>query len=190
MNPFYSSQQGMAIVRIFTANNEFIGTGFFIDELGGILTTLYIAGKYKEFRIVLPQHQIVKAVLDKLDAVSELALLRASGARQQYCLDIDSIEQLHLGEKVSIFGYSSNQPTILTGQAAGSYSYDELSPKKLQIHVDTPPRGLSGAPVINENNRVVGILIGYLPQSACALAVSGSTMLDFFQRHNTPNIVS
>ena len=181
MSAFLPDQQSNAIVRIFKANGQYAGTGFFVDAEGGILTTLYIVGKDKQFILIGSDNQTFNAVLEKSDGRAELALLRMSGGVQKSYLNINNISEPPLCEKVTILGYSGNALSMLAGTAAGTYSQDTLSPNKILIRVDTPPRGLSGAPAIDKNGDVIGILIAYLPERNSALTVAGATALAFIQ---------
>ncbi len=179
MNILTPDQQRDPIVRIFRTNGEYAGNGFFVDAEGGILTTLYVAREEKEFIVIAPNNQRFAAVLERVDGISELALISTSGRRQQSFLSIRNVKELTSGEKVKIVGYAGNTLSALEATAAGTYAYDTLSPEKILLRVDTPPRGLSGAPAIDKAGDVVGIMIAYLPERMSALMVAGATALAF-----------
>jgi len=180
MGPITRFLLSKSLFRISRESGVYAGTGFLIDERGGILTTLYVAGKDKYFKVTLPNDQTFDASLERVDGITELALLRTNGP-QEYHLSIDDMDDIPHGEKVTIMGYGGNTLSFLDGTGAGTYTTDVLSPQKLAIKVDSPPRGLTGAPACNEKGSAIGILVGYLPQSACALAISGSSILRFLK---------
>lgn len=180
MGSFLLNYCSKSIVRIFRQNGKYAGTGFLIDDQGGILTTLYVAGKDKEFEIALSDNHKFDAFLEKADGISELSLLRSNNIQKMH-LNIDEVEEIPSHEKVTIMGYAGNTPSKLEGTGAGTYTTDVLSPKKLVIQVNTSPSGLSGAPAINEHGRVIGVLVGFLPESGRVLSVSGKSAVGFLQ---------
>lgn len=179
-----------ALARIFRPSGEYAGTGLFVDAQGSILTTLYIAGRDREFTVQLADQSRVSAVLERSDGRTELALLRMSGAAWEPFLKLANVRELAEHEPVTILGYSGKTPSKLEATAAGIHATDSLSPKKILLRVDTPPRGLSGAPAIDRKGHVIGILIGYLPESRCALAVAGVTLLAFVQTGGDSQVVT
>ena len=181
MNSSSPYQHSNSVVQIFKGNGMYAGTGFLIDNEGGILTTMYIVGKDKDFNVTLTGSQSYNATLEKIDGITELALLRMVGFQQSY-LNIVNIDELSEHQKVTIIGCSGNTMSMLEGTAAGTYSSDSLSPKKISIRVNVPPRGLSGSPAINEHGDVIGVLIGYIPQTHNALLVSGKSAFDFLHK--------
>lgn len=133
----------------------------------------------------------------------DIALLKINPTTNLLALNISS-QKPTIGESVRIYGYPSNEmrtqlvtPSTTTGQLTGT-SLNLLYTTYYQTNAHTAP-GYSGGPVLNPQNRVIGILIygiesrGHFRQqieSQSSLFLSSSYIIQICAKNNVPiNVV-
>ena len=131
-----------------------IGTGFFIDENGYILTCAHVVNNAIKISIVIPA--IGK---DKFDAEvistcasADIALLKATNYKNKTFLKLGDSDKIKPKDKVTAIGYPLGQDRLKYTSGIVSGIQGSL------IQTDAPINaGNSGGPLLNENNMVVGI---------------------------------
>ncbi len=153
--------------------DKMIGTGFFIDDNGYILTNHHVIAdhvdpKYEGFSKVYvstsedPDTNIPATVVG-YDKVFDLALLKISKKNSNKII-LGRSPEVNLGDKIYAIG---NPLGIKNSVTAGIISNKELYlfqlGKALQIDAAVNP-GNSGGPLLDENGQVIGVVFAGLPQ--------------------------
>lgn len=163
-----------ALVRIITDVVEFdwfspykkddgyqsVGTGFFIDNNGYILTCAHVVEDAIKVSIVIPA--IGK---DKFDAeiiatcpATDIALLRAVNYKNKSYLKIGDSDGIKPKDGVTAIGYPLGQDRLKYTSGIVSGIQGSL------IQTDAPINpGNSGGPLVDKNNKVVGINSSKIP---------------------------
>jgi S1-C subfamily serine protease len=134
------------------------GTGFFITNDGSILTNAHVVKDCTEIKIATKAGTFVPATLSAMDAINDLALLRAD-VRPNAVATFRLTSRL--GEPVEAFGY----PFVDLLSTSGNFSLGNISAlsglgddsRYLQISVPVQP-GNSGGPLLDQHGNVVGIV--------------------------------
>jgi S1-C subfamily serine protease len=134
------------------------GTGFFITSGGSILTNAHVVKGCTEIRVATKPGTFVTATLSAMDAINDLALLRADAHPNEVATFRLT---LRLGEPVEAFGY----PFVDLLSKSGNFSLGNISAlsgladdsRYLQISVPVQP-GNSGGPLLDQHGNVVGVV--------------------------------
>jgi serine protease Do len=162
-----------AVVKIHGADehSEFFGTGFFVDPTGTLYTSYTVGGEPGNFTIEFdgrkyPARQILA------DVRSGLAMLKADLATP--ALPIAKSDQLEVATPVITIGFPLDLPeTPSFGMIAGfdrKYLGRYFSTTHLRVNLPTQ-RGEAGAPLLNLNGEVVGILVSSLENNSSCYAL-------------------
>jgi S1-C subfamily serine protease len=161
---------GKAIVKIraVDAHSELSGTGFFVDPTGTLYTSYSVAGEAENFRVQFDGKEYPATQL-MADLRSGVALLKVDAATP--FLPIGKSAELSLATPVVAIGYPldlAESPSF--GMIAGfdrKYLGRYFSTTHLRVNLPTQ-RGEAGAPLLNFQGQVVGILISSVDSgSAC-----------------------
>src|SRR5882762_3743120 len=153
-----------AVVKIHGVDehSEICGTGFFVDPTGTLYTSYTVGGEPGNFTIEFdgrkyPARQILA------DVRSGVAMLKADIGTP--ALPIGSSEQLEVATPVVTIGFPLDLPkTPSFGMIAGfdrKYLGRYFATTHLRVNLPTQ-RGEAGAPLLNLNGEVVGILVSSL----------------------------
>jgi serine protease Do len=162
-----------AVVKIHGVDehSEIVGTGFFIDPTGTIYTSYSVGGEGDSFNIEfngkkVPAHQAVA------DVRSGLAILKVDLTTPS--LPVGKSDQLEVATPVITIGFPLDLPkTPNFGMIAGfdrKYLGRYFSTTHLRVNLPTQ-RGEAGAPLLNLNGEVVGIVVSSLENSSSCYAV-------------------
>ena len=133
---------------------ESIGTGFFINKEGYILTNLHVVNKGIKVYIQIPESgnktydSDIISVYPKLD----VALLKIKNYNNEFYLEFANSDSVLKGELSLALGYplGQNKLKITSGIISGIQDGD--------IQTDSPiNKGNSGGPLLNKYNKVIGI---------------------------------
>ena len=135
------------------------GTSFLVDAKGYLITNAHVIGNYKNVVVQNSKGQEFKAVIVKIDAVRDLAILKIEDADFKPLSSIPygfKKTGADLGEEIFTMGYPRDEIVYGEGymSAKTGFNGDTLA---CQIAVAANP-GNSGGPVINKRGEVVGIL--------------------------------
>src|SRR6266481_7726430 len=162
-----------AVVKIHGVDehSEICGTGFFIDPTGTLYTAYTVGGEAGNFTIEFggkkyPARQLLA------DIRSGTAMLKIDAATP--ALPIGKSEELGVATPVVAIGYPLDLPeTPNCGMVAGfdqKYLGRYFSTTHLRVNLPTQ-RGEAGAPLLNLNGEVVGILVSSLENNSACYAL-------------------
>jgi serine protease Do len=162
-----------AVVKIHGVDehSEICGTGFFIDPTGTLYTAYTVGGEAGNFTIEFagkkyPAHQLLA------DIRSGTAMLKIDETTP--ALTIGKSEELDVATPVVAVGYPLDLPeTPNFGMIAGfdrKYLGRYFSTTHLRVNLPTQ-RGEAGAPLLNMNGEVVGIVVSSLENNSACYAV-------------------
>lgn len=168
---FERASRAVVKIRGVDEHSEIVGTGFFIDPTGTLYTSYSVGGEGENFTIEfngqkLPARQTVA------DVRSGLAMLKVDLSTPS--LPIGRSEQLEVATPVVTIGFPLDLPkTPSFGMIAGfdrKYLGRFFSTTHLRVNLPTQ-RGEAGAPLLNLNGEVVGIVVSSLENSSACYAV-------------------
>lgn len=150
-----------------------IGSGFFIDERGYIVTNHHVIDsivnpKYEGFSrlyIKLPDDNITKipAKVIGFDSILDLALLKVE-IEPDYVLNLGSSSDLEIGDKISVIGTPIGLEGTLTSGIISSFDRKLLSLGNV-FQIDAAVNsGNSGGPLIDKNLKVQAIVFAGILQ--------------------------
>src|SRR5438876_6966235 len=162
-----------AVVKIHGVDehSEICGTGFFVDPTGTLYTAYTVGGEAGSFTIEFggkkyPARQLLA------DIRSGTAVLKIEAATP--VLPIGKSEELGVATPVVAIGYPLDLPeTPNCGMIAGfdqKYLGRYFSTTHLRVNLPTQ-RGEAGAPLLNMNGEVVGIVVSRLENTSACYAV-------------------
>ena len=162
-----------AVVKIHGVDehSEICGTGFFVDPTGTLYTAYTVGGEAGNFTIEFggkkyPARQLLA------DIRSGTAMLKIDAATP--ALPIGKSEELGVAAPVVAIGYPLDLPeTPNCGMIAGfdqKYLGRYFSTTHLRVNLPTQ-RGEAGAPLLNMQGEVVGIVVSRLENNSACYAV-------------------
>jgi serine protease Do len=157
-----------------------IGSGFFIDANGYIMTNAHVVSGAQRVQVVLPatsadgspeavlsaRTNIVSARIIGVTREVDLALLKIDGAKMP-ALPIAAYKNLRQGEAVFAFGSPEGlRNTVTHGVVSAVARQIDPDSPMVYIQTDAPINpGNSGGPLVNINGEVVGVNTFILSQS-------------------------
>lgn len=137
-----------------SGSNESIGTGFFIDNKGHILTCAHVVDDSIKTYVSIPQ--VGKMLFDteiiRIAPYHDLAILKIKNYKNKNYLEFSDSDKVKSGDNVIALGYPLGQDRLkrTSGVISGIQDGD--------LQTDTPINpGNSGGPLLNENGEVIGI---------------------------------
>ncbi|MEP7078029.1 MAG: trypsin-like peptidase domain-containing protein [Chthoniobacterales bacterium] len=159
-----------AVVKIHAADqhSDIVGTGFFVDPAGTILTAYSVGGEADNFAVEMDGKRIPARQI-MTDLRSGLAMLKIDLLTPS--LPIGKSEQLEVATPVVTIGFPLDLPeTPSFGMVAGfdrKFLGRYFSTTHVRVNLPTQ-RGEAGAPLLNFKGEVIGILVSSLDNgSAC-----------------------
>lgn len=165
-----------SVVKIITTNIEVdnnmpfnikkqskgVGAGFFIDKKSHVLTAAHVVKNAIEIWIRIPEHgkKIFHGEIVSVYPDFDLAIILVKDIVNTYHLKLGNSEDLELGQSVYALGYPNNSeyPMRTSGTISGR--------REDYIQSDVPINpGNSGGPLINSNDKVVGVSSAVLTNS-------------------------
>lgn len=131
-----------------------IGTGFFINTKGYILTCAHVVLNSVKIWITIPSNgkDIYTAEVISFYPEMDIAILRMVDINNKYFLNLGNSDNIVPGEAVNAIGYPLGQDKLKFTKGIISGRQDN------SIQTDTPLNpGNSGGPLMNDNNEVIGI---------------------------------
>jgi len=134
-------------------DNESIGTGFFIDDNGLILTCCHVVDDSIKLEITLPQHgkKRYETRIISLCPEYDLAILKTEFNNKNY-LNISDSDNVKQGDNVKAVGYPLGQDKLKMSKGIISGYQGALFQTDSAINP-----GNSGGPLINKKNEVIGV---------------------------------
>lgn len=148
------------------------GTGFLITRNGYLATNYHVVRGSSKVRIQTASG-LLDAEIIRVDAASDLALLKVAGAFD--ALPVVSSRTARLGAMVATVGFPNIglqgfQPKLSKGEISSLAGIQD-DVKQFQISIPVQP-GNSGGALVDERGNVIGVVTAQLNQEA-ALASSG-----------------
>lgn len=162
-----------AVVKIHGADehSELSGTGFFMDPTGTIYTAYSVAGEATNFSVEIGGRKMRARPL-VADLRSGVAMLKIDA--NSPALTIGKSEQLTVATPLVMIGYPLDLPkTPSFGMVGGfdrKYLDRYLTTTHLRANIPTQ-RGEAGAPLLNMQGEVVGIVVSSLENSSSCYAL-------------------
>lgn len=162
-----------AIVRIQALDNHgrLAGTGFFIDPNGTLYTSYSIGGQSREITV---EHGETKYPATRLlgDSRSGIAILKVES--QTPFLALGNSSALSVASPVMMAGYGMDLPLEPTLGVVGGFAIKHMgrcfATKHIRANLPVQ-RGQGGAPMLNMEGQVVGILISSVEDRAGCFAL-------------------
>src|ERR1700722_4284727 len=158
-----------------------IGSGFFIDSSGYIVTNAHVVNGAQRVRVVLPlmtnERSVTAALSTRSNIVSarvvgvardiDLALLKIDDPMKLPALPVAAYRNLHQGEIVFAFGSPEGlRNTVTMGLVSAVARQTDLDSPMVYVQTDAPINpGNSGGPLVNVSGEVVGVSTFILSQS-------------------------
>ena len=164
---------------VFLTNHHVVET----TKIGGLVDVVLNPGERNQ--------RVIKARVLKVDAVEDLALLKANGIDGLPALEIGNVKNLIETAPLIVFGYPLGKRLATTGQRYPSISVNtgkvsalRLSKGKLKaIQLDAAVNpGNSGGPVIDEQNKVIGVIVSGYDRRRINFAIPANTVKEFLAK--------
>lgn len=145
-----------------SGQGQSVGTGFYIDKKGYILTAAHVIENSVELWINMPQYgkKIYKATIVSVYPAFDLGIIKIENFTNNYSIDLGNSDEISLRDSVYVMGYPNNSdyPIVTSGTISGSLTN--------YIQTDTPVNsGNSGGPLLNENSEVIGVTSAVIKNS-------------------------
>lgn len=158
-----------SVVVVIANNSQNVilsqGTGFFIDNLGNIITNLHVINGSSQVNVTTADGHTypVKNVLSK-DISSDLVCLSIDIPSQLVFPVRLSVTSPTAGDEISVIGYPEGPgkfvPSITRGIVSSIQNLNEYG-EVIQVDAAVSP-GASGSPLLNANYEVIGVItFGY-----------------------------
>ncbi len=171
---------------------EDIGTGFFIDKNGDILTNFHVIGNAGKIYISFLKYKDIRASIIGTDPASDIAVIHINPAGKTIIpLIMGDSDSLRVGERVIAIGNPYNlYQTVTTGIVSG-LKRSLFSPSVrfygniIQTDAAINP-GNSGGPLVDYNGHVIGINTAKLANNAQNI---GFTIPINLAKKNIPQLI-
>lgn len=165
--------RGIKVVNGSGYADIFIGSGFFIDERGYLITNYHVIDsmvnpKYEGYsrlyiKLLEDPDTKIPAKVVGYDPVLDLALLKVE-IKPEYVLDLGSSKELHIGDKVSAIGTPVGLEGTLTSGIISSTERRLFTLGKV-FQIDAAVNsGNSGGPLIDQAMKVQAIVFAGMPK--------------------------
>ena len=161
--------------------NKYSGTGFALSNDGYIVTNYHVTEGADSLYIQTRDGNYYKAFTVSFDANADIAILKIESKRFKFSKQENlpysfANAKSALGERVFTLGYPQDEIVYSEGYISSRNGYEGDS---MQYRLELPAEpGQSGAPVINANGNIIGIVAGKESKSAgTTYAISSNTLL-------------
>lgn len=168
---FKNARGAVVKIRSSDKHGRCVGSGFFIDPNGTLYTTYAVAGESDRILVEVGGRELPATRLVS-DARSGVALLKVD-ARTPF-LPIGKSSVLEIASPVVTVGYPMDLPITPTLGFIGGFDLRYLDRYFTTTHIRanvSVQRGESGAPLINTQGEVIGILISGLDGGSACFAL-------------------
>ena len=166
-----------AVVKVEATDKtgQLCGTGFFIDPNGTLLTSYSVGGESRDFVVILPNNAKTTARLLIADARAGIAMLKAENVPNGTpFLPMAKTAELAVASPVVTVAYPMDMPlTPSFGMIAGfDLKYLGRYFATTHIRASVPvQRGQGGAPLLNMQGEVVGVIISSIDNGSACFAI-------------------
>lgn len=151
-------------------------TGFFVDSQGTVATASHIIQRIDEtFTVRLSDDKEYPSRVVSNDHERDVALLRIADLRSQP-LDLDTRDAPPLFEPVTTIANSGDMAwTVEVGTVASVDTNPQAHLRRIAMNMISRP-GFSGAPVIDRNGRVIGMVEAYGPDTNTTFVIPAANI--------------
>jgi serine protease Do len=175
-------------------DNKYSGTGFALSNDGYIVTNYHVTEGADSLYIQTRDGNYYKAFTVSFDANADIAILKIESEKFKFSKE-ESLPysfanaKSALGERVFTMGYPQDEIVYSEGYISSRNGYQGDS---MQYRLELPAEpGQSGAPVINSNGNIIGIVAGKESKSAgITYAISSNTLLKMLRNIPQSNEIS
>jgi S1-C subfamily serine protease len=142
---------------VFIARKDSLGSGFFVDHEGLILTNAHVVGEREKVKVILHDgRKLTGTVVEQASEDYDLALVRVD-IEESMPLKLGGFEGVRVGNWAACVGHGMGGAwTFTTGMISNIYPVEEERPV-FQTQIPLNP-GSSGGPVLDAQGRVVGVV--------------------------------
>lgn len=161
-----------SIVRIVSwrGTNYSYGSGFFVAP-DQIVTNIHVVAHRGAIFVQAEDNKTIWGVegVTGYDVKNDLVLLKISGERTP--LPLGDSDDIQTGTPIVAFGYPGGKYKVMQGTIARSKNFLNWIRMKVNTSV-----GSSGAPVLNMEGNVIGIIIGYRDDTFHSYAIPANVL--------------
>jgi TPR repeat protein len=169
-----ASSDTPVVVASVPEQSKALGTAFFIDNGGYLVTAHHVIEGAKRIKIKTAAGMLAATVLFG-DAATDIAILKVDGDDFS-ALALAASSAVKTGDKICTIGYPNiqmqGQEPKYTEGVISSLSGPGNNPRYFQISTAVQP-GNSGGPLVNEQGQVVGVVTARLSDAA-AISETGA----------------
>ena len=157
-------------------DSESIGSGFFIEKDGIILTCCHVVDDSIKLEITLPHKgkKRYNAYILSICPDYDLAIIKTDYKNEEY-LELADSDHVNQGENVKAIGYPLGQDKLKMSKGIISGYQDSLFQTDSTINP-----GNSGGPLVNDNGKVIGVNSQKI-SSATADNIGYSVPINYFK---------
>ena len=184
---------------VLVATKDGLGSGVIIDAKGHVITNWHVVKSYRKVLVAfkpkdgeeLKRASILSATVEKVDEVTDLALLRINNPTKSFTyLKLGNMSGLAVGQDVHAIGHPQGETWTYTkgiiSQIRNNYEWsggDGPAHRAKVIQTQTPINpGNSGGPLLDDNRRVIGINSFFRQGRGSSYAVAVDEVKKFLQR--------
>lgn len=182
-----------SVVQIVRKSSDYSATGFFLSRKGHIITTGHVVGEEEDFIVRTEDGQEYSASVEKVVKSKDLALLKCFDMKFDYQpLKISSIKDILVHQQVAIMGHSVTMSwQVHIGRVSGvitKFSNNFIGPLNysgrtlIEVRDLRTEMGFSGAPVIDQTGKVIGIMSFSRKNADVSYLIPGDDIIDAFPK--------
>lgn len=166
-----------AVVKVEATDKtgQLCGTGFFIDPNGTLLTSYSVGGESGDFVIILPNNGKTTARLLIADARAGIAMLKAEKVPNGTpFLPLAQAAKLAVATPVVAVAYPMDMPLTPSFGMISGFDLKYLNRYFATTHIRASvpvQRGQGGAPLLNMQGEVVGVVISSIDNGSACFAI-------------------
>jgi len=168
-----------AIVRIEAGSGA--GTGFFVEP-GYLVTNEHVVGEVKVVNVYTEDGRVYAGKVEKVNKDLDLALVRVPNIGNHRFLQ-PSQKQVDIGFTIRTIAHTFGLPKSYgEGKVIGLLSHELDMPMEDIIFFSAPVSfGASGSPLLDEDFKVVGVVVAIVSESDFALAIPLPELIKFLE---------
>ncbi len=167
-----------SVVQIRTKEGRFSATGFFIDNNGHVVTTAHVVRQEREFVVRTLDGKTHPAKVVRVDPERDLAVLHAPGVLS-HPLRVSPAAQISVAQQVAIIAHTATMKWQARVGTVRALTYRD-NRTLIEASDLRPEPGYSGAPVLDQTGKVVGVMAMSDWQSGISLLISGEDIQTAF----------
>ena len=159
--------------------SKYSGTGFAISQNGYLVTNMHVIEGYKKIFVFTSDNIGHQSEVIATDTANDLAILKINedgfnfGSKVPYAVKKSTPT---LAQRIYSLGYPKNEIVYNEGYISSTTGFDGDT-ARYQLELPSGP-GVSGAPIVDENGNVIGIVSGKQTQSeGITFAIKSKSLL-------------